>query len=57
MKMPKAWLVLASALNRQLGWGAQAQCGAYPTCLGWFVWWKCSVIEVDSAKVQHFNNS
>ena len=23
MKMPKAWPVLASALNRQLGWGAE----------------------------------
>ena len=23
MKMPKAWLMLASALNPQLGWGAE----------------------------------
>ena len=23
MKMPKAWLMLASALNLQLGWGAK----------------------------------
>ena len=28
MKMPKAWLMLASALNLQLGWGAKWKVGS-----------------------------
>jgi hypothetical protein len=35
MRMPKAWPVLASALNDQLGWGTEAEYGKFiPAAFG-----------------------